>query len=66
MRLVLPMALQRDRVLQLLRPTRALGESHVVIIIASMPTLASQSRRLVPSAPDQNRDRMTVDCAMIS
>jgi hypothetical protein len=36
------------------------------IIVVSMPTLASQSRRLVPSAPDQNRERMTIDCAMIS
>lgn len=36
------------------------------IVILSMPTLASQSRRLVPSAPAQNRDRMTIDCATIS
>jgi hypothetical protein len=29
-------------------------------------TFASQSSILAPSAPDQNRDRRTIDCAMIS
>lgn len=29
-------------------------------------TFASQSSKLAPSAPDQNRDRITIDCAMIS
>lgn len=31
-----------------------------------MCTFASHSKRLVPSAPDQNRDSMTIECAMIS
>ena len=42
------------------------GHPRVCLLFSVRHTFASQSSMLAPSAPDQNRDKRTTDCAMIS